>query len=176
MARPERIIDPEEGPIQRFSYDLRQLRKDAGNPTYRDMAARVHYSVAALSEAARGTRKPTLEITRAYVRACGGNRADWDRRWHDLNASLGLEAQEEEVLLPAEVGLPGGIVIDSVDRLPTRTRGPSLTELEPTTPSVGSSDTVPARFAYMLTIGSFVIGVLISLLITFTTLSALQIT
>src|SRR5699024_12479411 len=118
----------------------------------------------------RGTRKPTLEITRACVRGCGGNRADWDRRWHDLNASLGLEAQEEEVLLPAEVGLPGGIVIDSVDRLPTRTRGPSLTELEPTTPSVGSSDTVPARLAYMRTIGTFVPYVLISLLFVFSSL------
>lgn len=87
MARRPRPVDPSEGPLQAFAYDLRQLREKAGNPTYRALAGKAGYSPATLSEAARGLRRPSLDVTMAYVGACGGDPDEWRLRWHDLAAA-----------------------------------------------------------------------------------------
>jgi hypothetical protein len=81
MPRPERPVDPAAGPVQQFAADLRKLRGEAGNPPYRDMAARAHVSKASLSAAASGHRLPTWEVTKGYVRACGGPADVWHDRW-----------------------------------------------------------------------------------------------
>ncbi|KIF07110.1 hypothetical protein PL81_03880, partial [Streptomyces sp. RSD-27] len=73
MPRPERLLDPMAGPLEEFAHELRGLRRQAGNPSYRTMAKRAHYSVATLAEAARGLHKPSLKVTLAYVAACGGD-------------------------------------------------------------------------------------------------------
>ncbi|MGV9314940.1 nSTAND1 domain-containing NTPase [Streptomyces sp. NPDC003691] len=83
MGRPEAPLDPDGGPVQRFAYELRQLRTTAGGPTYRAMAARVPYSVPTLSRAAAGEQLPSLAVALAYAEACGGDRAEWERRWHE---------------------------------------------------------------------------------------------
>jgi tetratricopeptide (TPR) repeat protein len=75
--------------VQRFAYDLRQLRRDAGMPTYRELAKRAHYSAAVLADAAGGRRLPTLAATLAYVRACGGEAAVWEKRWRDVTVRVG---------------------------------------------------------------------------------------
>jgi hypothetical protein len=64
-------LDEAEGPVAQLAAELRQLREKAGKPGYRQMAARVNYSVATLSAAASGRRLPTL---RAHLRwwPCGG--------------------------------------------------------------------------------------------------------
>lgn len=87
MARRPRPVDPHEGPLQAFAYDLRQLREKAGNPTYRILAGKAGYSPATLSEAARGLRRPSLDVTLAYVGACGGDPDEWRLRWHALAAA-----------------------------------------------------------------------------------------
>ena len=56
MPRPERPLDGLDGPVARLAAELRQLREEAGKPGYRQMAARVNYSVATLSAAASGRR------------------------------------------------------------------------------------------------------------------------
>ncbi len=56
---------------------LRQLRKEAGAPTYRQMAARVHYSPSTLAAAAAGKRLPSREVVAAYVSACGAEPEPW---------------------------------------------------------------------------------------------------
>ncbi|ETK30658.1 helix-turn-helix domain-containing protein, partial [Microbispora sp. ATCC PTA-5024] len=91
MGRKPKPLDPGQGPIQRFAHDLRRLREDAGEPTYRQMAARVHTSASALSIAASGDRLPSLMVTLAYVRACGGDPGVWEARWHELSAALAAE-------------------------------------------------------------------------------------
>ncbi|MEU8354463.1 hypothetical protein AB0C27_00505 [Nonomuraea sp. NPDC048882] len=53
-ARPERVLDPDNDPLHRFAHELRQLRVKAGQPSYRELAKRAHFSVTALSEAAGG--------------------------------------------------------------------------------------------------------------------------
>ncbi|MEV5342779.1 hypothetical protein AB0K93_30480, partial [Streptomyces sp. NPDC052676] len=57
------------------------------------MARRAHYSVTALSQAAAGEHLPSLAVALAYVRACGGDLEEWERRWKEASeeaASLGL--------------------------------------------------------------------------------------
>ena len=71
MPRPERALGTAEGPVQQFATALRQLRQEAGNPGYRELAVRAGYSVTTLSVAADGRRLPSLPVTLAYVRACG---------------------------------------------------------------------------------------------------------
>lgn len=88
MPRPERRLDPAAGPLEAFAHDLRALRMRAGNPSYRTMAKRAHYSVSTLAEAARGLHKPSLKVTLAYVAACGGDLELWSRRWHSVNSEV----------------------------------------------------------------------------------------
>ncbi|MFD3523609.1 XRE family transcriptional regulator [Streptomyces sp. NPDC058653] len=90
MPRRERPLDAVNGPLPEFAEGLRQLRRKAGNPPYRRLAELAHYSISTLSSAASGQRLPTLAVTLAYVRACDGNAAEWERRWRET-ADLVLE-------------------------------------------------------------------------------------
>ncbi|MEU6865466.1 hypothetical protein ABZ924_19720 [Streptomyces sp. NPDC046876] len=92
MARKERPLEGDDGTLLRFAAELRRLRHEAGSPPYRRLAARAHYSVATLSEAAAGRRLPTLDVTLSYVRACGGDTDRWERRWHAAAAELAAGA------------------------------------------------------------------------------------
>ncbi|WP_326795476.1 hypothetical protein OG946_08275 [Streptomyces sp. NBC_01808] len=86
MGRREKPVDPSAGPVQRFAYELRKLRAEAGGPTYRQLAARGPYSVTALSQAAAGDRLPSLPVALAYAEACGGGRGEWEWRWRQATA------------------------------------------------------------------------------------------
>jgi hypothetical protein len=88
VGRTESPVDPNAGPIAQFALALRQLRRDAGDVTYRQLAEATHYSVPTLSRAAGGQSLPTLEVTLAFVRACGGDPADWETRWRATAAAL----------------------------------------------------------------------------------------
>lgn len=88
MARGERPLDGGDGTLLRFAADLRQLRRQAGNPTYQQLVERAHYSAAALSTAANGRKLPSLAVTLAYVRACDGDVTAWEERWHAVAAEL----------------------------------------------------------------------------------------
>ncbi|MFB6888902.1 helix-turn-helix domain-containing protein [Kitasatospora sp. NPDC056327] len=68
--------------MQRFAVGLRELRRDAGDVTYRVMAGRTRYSAATLSRAAAGQQLPSLPVVLAYVEACRGDLVAWERRWH----------------------------------------------------------------------------------------------
>ncbi|WP_461011639.1 nSTAND1 domain-containing NTPase [Streptomyces capparidis] len=81
MGRREKPVDPAAGPVQRFAFELRKLRQEAGGPTYRAMARDAGYSVAALAAAASGEKLPSLPVALAYAEACGGDRGEWERRW-----------------------------------------------------------------------------------------------
>ncbi|MEV5892559.1 nSTAND1 domain-containing NTPase [Nonomuraea fuscirosea] len=97
MPRPERPLDTGDSSLLRFAADLRALRRKAGDPTYRMLAQRAHYSAATLSEAASGRKLPTLAATLAYVRACGGDEAEWEARWRSIS---------EEAVQPADDATP----------------------------------------------------------------------
>lgn len=80
-GRPEKRLEPDDGPVQRLAYELRLLREQAGSPTYRTMAQRVRFSVTTLAQAASGERMPSLQVLRAYVQACGADLDEWQVRW-----------------------------------------------------------------------------------------------
>ncbi|HEY4461893.1 MAG TPA: helix-turn-helix domain-containing protein, partial [Streptosporangiaceae bacterium] len=71
--------------LAEFARDLRELRSKAGLG-YPEMAELSHYTMKTLASAAGGMKLPTLPVTAAYVRACGGNVAEWEDRWHDVAA------------------------------------------------------------------------------------------
>lgn len=84
MGTPDKQADAGAGALPRFARDLRQLRRSGDRPTYRALAGRTDFPALALAEAAAGTRLPTLEITLAYVGACGGDVDEWRTRWQAL--------------------------------------------------------------------------------------------
>ncbi len=88
MPRGERPLDDGDSPLLSFAADLRQLRTDAGKPSYRELARIAHFSASTLSDAAGGRKLPGLDVTLAYVRACGGDGEHWEQRWHELAVSL----------------------------------------------------------------------------------------
>ncbi|NGO69425.1 helix-turn-helix domain-containing protein, partial [Streptomyces boncukensis] len=71
-GRRENPLDPALGPVPEFASRLRELREEAGGPTYREMARLTGYSASSLSRAAGGEQLPSLPVTVAYVTACGG--------------------------------------------------------------------------------------------------------
>jgi WD40 repeat protein/transcriptional regulator with XRE-family HTH domain len=91
-------VDPEAGPAQRLAYELRALREAAGSPTYRAMAARTGVGASTLSRAAAGQQLPTLPVVRAYARACGGDEAEWERRWeHAAEEAAAARLPDDDV-------------------------------------------------------------------------------
>ncbi|MFJ4790253.1 hypothetical protein [Streptomyces sp. NPDC088794] len=86
MGRKEKPLDPGDGVVQRFAYELRKLRDEANSPTYREMARRAGYSAPTLSAAAGGERLPSLPVLLAYVTACDGDPAEWELRLREAVA------------------------------------------------------------------------------------------
>ncbi|QWF76687.1 helix-turn-helix domain-containing protein [Amycolatopsis sp. CA-230715] len=91
MGRRERPLDEDGGAVTRFAAELRRLRVDAGTPTFRELARRAHYAAGTLSEATGGKKLPTLAVTTAFVRACGGDERAWEARWRAASAALAAE-------------------------------------------------------------------------------------
>ena len=91
------------------------LRSNAGLD-YPDMAEKSHYTMRTLASAAGGLRLPTLPVLIAYVKACGGDAAEWEERWEKLVRSgkkgqaalpaAGTDTSNDEPGVTAD-GLPG---------------------------------------------------------------------
>ena len=80
-AEPAVSIAPDG--LESFARDLRAMRAKA-ELDYPEMAETSHYTMKTLVSAAGGLRLPTLPVAVAYVRACGGNVAEWEDRWQKL--------------------------------------------------------------------------------------------
>jgi hypothetical protein len=91
VGRPERPLDPADGPLSRFASELRQLRAAAGYPSYRVLARTALFSASVLSTAASGSSFPTLQVTLAYASACGADAAQWRVRWETAAAELEMQ-------------------------------------------------------------------------------------
>ncbi|MEV5986254.1 AAA family ATPase [Streptomyces sp. NPDC052051] len=98
MPRKERPLDVGDSPLLRLAEDLRQLRREAGSPTYRELARRTHYSAATLSAAAGGRVLPTLAVTLGYVRGCEGDTVLWKKRWQAVAAELARDEAAQAAL------------------------------------------------------------------------------
>ncbi|WP_307840468.1 hypothetical protein [Streptomyces sp. G44] len=112
MPRGERPLEDDGGELTAFAADLRTLREKAGSPPYRQLARDAHYSSTTLADAAGGRRLPSLPVTLAYVRACGGDTARWEERWRALSARLAAAtaATADEAQGPQDRGRRGPYV------------------------------------------------------------------
>ncbi|MFJ9588649.1 nSTAND1 domain-containing NTPase [Streptomyces acidicola] len=95
-GRREVPVDPGAGPVQRFAFELRKLRTEAGGLTYRVLAQRAGYGVTTLSQAAAGEQLPTLPVVLAYVKACGGDPAEWEVRWRQAVDEAASNSEDDE--------------------------------------------------------------------------------
>ncbi|MFS8102258.1 hypothetical protein LFM09_34550 [Lentzea alba] len=91
MPRRESPLERDGSALVEFAADLRELREKAGKPPYRDLARIAHYSSTTLSDATGGKKLPSLAVTLAFVKACGGDEKDWEQRWHSLTAAAPRE-------------------------------------------------------------------------------------
>jgi hypothetical protein len=132
VPRHERPLGAEDTPLLKFAGDLRRLRRSAGSPSYRELGSRANYSAAALSEATAGRRLPSLSLTRAFVRACGGDVEDWTARWRRLAAEPERAGDE-----PPYVGLRSYQVADAGRFFGREAVVASLLELVAERPFVG---------------------------------------
>jgi hypothetical protein len=80
--------------LESFARDLRALRAKA-ELDYPGLAEVSHYTMKTLVSAAGGLRLPTLPVAVAYVRACGGNVAEWEERWQKLATKITSDASKK---------------------------------------------------------------------------------
>ncbi|GII42436.1 NBR1-Ig-like domain-containing protein [Planotetraspora phitsanulokensis] len=92
---------------ERFAKELRGLRAEAGNPSFRVMAARSRsVSHATLHEAAKGTRFPSWLTTEAFVEACGGDVDDWRARWREALGEPAATLEARTAVTESEPSAP----------------------------------------------------------------------
>jgi hypothetical protein len=80
--------------LESFARDLRALRATA-ELDYPQMAELSHFTMKTLASAAAGLRLPTLPVAVAYVRACGGDVAEWEERWQKLATNIAADAANQ---------------------------------------------------------------------------------
>jgi hypothetical protein len=85
-GRPENPIT-EDGPVAELARALRQAREQAGQPSYRALAQRTHYSPSVLAAAADGRYCPTWGVTSAFLQACGAGEADLRPLWEKASTA-----------------------------------------------------------------------------------------
>ncbi|MFF0371750.1 NBR1-Ig-like domain-containing protein [Micromonospora sp. NPDC005087] len=138
---------------QTFAEQLRTLRAAAGNPSFRKMAGRSgRISHTTLHEAAAGTRFPSWETTREFVRACEADEAQWRRGWEDAQRRGANHDAPEGDLAPVSTDSSAGVdTPGTMDTVPTGAVGAETFDAV-ATPAAGrplvsrvaaSSDLVP---------------------------------
>ncbi|HEY0530720.1 MAG TPA: hypothetical protein VGD29_03895, partial [Actinoplanes sp.] len=99
-------MPPDGSALTAFAASLRMLRAKSGSPSYRELARRAHYSSTTLADAASGQRLPTLAVTLAYARACGGDPDEWAESWHAVAAAVATVSDEEDAPGPDDAACP----------------------------------------------------------------------
>lgn len=118
MGRHEKQLDPAAGPLALFAGELRQMRRSAGSPTYREMSKAARYSPSALSAAASGALLPSEGVVAAYAEACGQDAATWVARRSALRARL----EDDSPQTPQE-SLGAAVRAAEPEDAPARPRG-----------------------------------------------------
>ncbi|BEL10453.1 hypothetical protein Q0Z83_086440 [Actinoplanes sichuanensis] len=107
-------MEDQRAATAKFAEQLRELRAGVGNPSFRTMAGRSgRISHTTLHEAAAGTRFPSWETTREFVRACEADETRWRQLWDDA------QQRNEDDPAPQEAAVP---TVPAVRRTPRRFR------------------------------------------------------
>lgn len=91
MGRPQKPLERDGSPVREFAFWLRDLRNRAGF-TYENLGKKAHYATSTVQEATAGRRFPTLRVTMAFVKACGGDPDEWRRYWGQIQRALDQDA------------------------------------------------------------------------------------
>jgi Ig-like domain-containing protein len=87
---------------EQFAEELRALRATVGNPSFRKMSGRSgRISHTTLHEAAAGTRFPSWETTREFIRACEADEVVWRRRWEAASRAGTVDTATPDGLIAA---------------------------------------------------------------------------
>ncbi|GAA1962103.1 DUF2690 domain-containing protein [Catenulispora subtropica] len=106
MGRRMRALDPDAGIAERFACELRALRAVAGEPPFWKMARRCDVSKSALAAAVDGRALPSENVTREFVRVCGGDWQWWRERLRQVRDQVNSSRAEDERSTVEAVGEP----------------------------------------------------------------------
>jgi hypothetical protein len=124
-------------PARLFAEQLRSLRTAVGNPSFRKMAGRSgRISHTTLHEAAAGTRFPSWETTREFVRACEADEIPWRARWEEAQRSRTICAVPDSDRIPVISDSPA-LGVASSDLVPVGSRELRPAERPPATTKDG---------------------------------------
>lgn len=93
MGRPQKPLERDGSPVREFAFWLRDLRVRAGL-TYDQLGKSAHYATSTVQEATAGRRFPTLRLTLAIVKACGGDLRQWRAYWVQIQRALDQDAPQ----------------------------------------------------------------------------------
>lgn len=93
MGRPQKPLDRDGSAVHEFAFWLRDLRKRSGL-TYDQLGKNAHYATSTVQAATAGNRFPTLRVTMAIVKACGGDTREWRDYWTQIQRALDRSAPE----------------------------------------------------------------------------------
>jgi len=107
MGRPEEPLPRDGSPEREFAFWLRDLRNSAGL-TYQQLARAATYSTSTMQAAAAGRQLPTLKVVMAFVRACGGDQAQWQAYWTQVKRALDSDSpyDRKQTVRPPWAGEP----------------------------------------------------------------------
>jgi hypothetical protein len=77
--------------VEAFAADLRELRRTAGQPSYKELERRTGVPRSTLHDGLSGRRLPSQAVTLSVVGALRGDEAAWRERWTALRATLDNE-------------------------------------------------------------------------------------
>lgn len=98
--------------VAEFAERLRQLRQQAGSPSFRELASRTHYSSSTLADATAGKRLPTEAVVKAFVSECGGDTDEWLARLRQAAETVRTsEGTAVRTAVPAPARRPWGRIL-----------------------------------------------------------------
>jgi hypothetical protein len=110
MGRSQEPLERDGSPVREFAFWLRDLRYRSGL-TYDELGKKAQYATSTVQAATAGNRLPTLAVTMAFVRACGGDLKAWRGYWIQIRRALDQDASEaiRKSVLPPWAGelMPG---------------------------------------------------------------------
>lgn len=150
--------------VAEFAEQLRELRQQAGSPSFRELARRTHYSSSTLADATAGKRLPTEAVVKAFVTECGGDSDEWLRRLRQAaetvrtaggttaeaaTATTARRSWARPLVTVAAVagilvagGIAGGLIVRFAGPPADGSTAAPFTSVPPTTPSGGVGDGV----------------------------------
>ncbi|MET9568503.1 helix-turn-helix transcriptional regulator [Streptomyces virginiae] len=133
MGRPEKPIVTDNKPLRELAEGLRERRRWAGQPSYRELARMAGVHATTLQRAASGDTVPKLHVVLAYLRACTAPEGSAVAKWKEARQ---VQARARRGRPPHATVSPLALVRDFADlsaqlqQLYERAGSPTLREME----------------------------------------------